>query len=289
MKYLALHFHIQCDENLLVAARELLAVTAAEAGCESFEDTGDGLKAYVQKDAFREDALQEGVRNFFLQDVGITWDVEQAADEDWNSTWEEEGFSPIVIAGRLTVADYRHPERCPEEDRQSGNVVWIDARNAFGTGTHETTRMMLTALTAMNLAGKKVLDCGCGTGILGIAASMRGALSVTAYDIDSWSVENTRHNAAINGAGGITAMEGDASVLKGDMRFDVVMANINRNILLQDMPRFRQVMNDDALLLISGFYESDIPLLLEKARTLGLEETERDAEGDWRMLVFRTQ
>ena len=154
---------------------------------------------------------------------------------------------------------------------------------AFGTGTHETTRMICRMLMGMDLKGRRVLDCGSGTGILGICALKLGADSCTAYDIDEWSTDNTRHNAVINHVDDrLEALCGDATLLDGiDGQFDVVMANINRNILLQDMPRFAAKMKPGAMLIMSGFYQQDVPMLTEKAESLGLTTVATVNDGEW--------
>lgn len=165
--------------------------------------------------------------------------------------------------------------------------IAIDARLAFGTGTHETTQMMVSTLLGMNLRGKRVLDCGCGTGILGIVASKLGAAGVVAYDIDEWSVSNTRHNAQLNGVGNIEVRLGDSGVLASyPPTFDVAMANINRNILLQDMDRIASRLAQGGRLVLSGFYEEDVPLLTQKADTLGLKLVGKRSYDGWQCIVL---
>ena len=160
---------------------------------------------------------------------------------------------------------------------------------AFGTGTHETTRMICSTLLDMDLQGKRVLDCGCGTGILGICALKLGADSCVGYDIDEWSADNTRHNAVINHVDDrLTSLCGDSSVLSDYVaEFDVVLANINRNILLADMPHFVRVMKPGATLILSGFYEADCALLSSKAQQLGLKLISTRTDGDWASMVFQ--
>jgi ribosomal protein L11 methyltransferase len=167
-------------------------------------------------------------------------------------------------------------------------MIEIDAHLAFGTGTHETTRMICGMLLDMQLQDQHVLDCGCGTGILGICALKLGAASVVGYDIDEWSADNTRHNAVINRVDDrLSSLCGDASVLSGfGAEFNVVMANINRNILLNDMERFRSVMAPKAQLILSGFYKNDCALLESKAQTLGLSLKATRTDGDWACLLF---
>ena len=170
-------------------------------------------------------------------------------------------------------------------------MIEIDAHMAFGTGTHETTRMICRQLLSMPLEGLRVLDCGCGTGILGICALKLGASSCVGYDIDEWSADNTRHNAVINHVDDrLEALCGDASVLSGfTTEFNVVLANINRNILLQDMERFVSVMAPGATLILSGFYQSDCDLLTQKAQELGLHPTLVTTDGDWACCVFTSR
>jgi ribosomal protein L11 methyltransferase len=167
-------------------------------------------------------------------------------------------------------------------------MIEIDAHLAFGTGTHETTRMICATLLGTPLKGKRVLDCGCGTGILGICALKLGAAQCTAYDIDEWSVDNTRHNSIINQVDSLlTVMHGDASLLDSQqVSFDLVMANINRNILLQDMSRFVSVMAPGSTLLLSGFYEEDCEMLTHAAQACGLTLKGKKQDDAWAMLIF---
>ena len=165
--------------------------------------------------------------------------------------------------------------------------VFIQARQAFGTGTHQTTQMIISTLLSLQLHGKRVLDCGCGTGILGIVASKLGANNVMAYDIDEWSVENTRHNAQLNNADNIKVLQGDASIVTHfNEKFDVIVANINRNILLHDMPMFKRVLANNGILILSGFYANDVPLLEQKAAPLNLTLTEVKEKDEWRACIF---
>jgi len=302
MKYYEVTFTISpCSQD----ARDILSALAGEAGFETFEETDDGLLGYVQQQLFDASILDAALESFPLGDTQIIYKVNEAEDRDWNEQWEQEGFAPIEVKrntedgeremgdGRwntLVIHDGRHlPDNMQFADNQQQIAIEIDAHLAFGTGTHETTRMICGMLLDMDVEGKHVLDCGCGTGILGICALKLGANHCTAYDIDEWSVDNTRHNAVINLVDNrLTVMHGDAAILDTlDTKFDIVMANINRNILLQDMERFVSVMNNGATLILSGFYESDIPLLKEKAKSLGLtlEQTRQDA--DWACMVLQ--
>jgi len=291
MKYKEVSFTVSCPQELLQTARELLADMAGDAGCESFVDTDEGLNGYVQNELYDADALAASVADFPLQDTTITYTVADAEDKDWNAAWEEEGFEPIVIDDRVIVYDASHTtlnQLSSYIGEHHPITIGIDAKLAFGTGTHETTRMIIANLLKMELEGTRVLDCGCGTGILGIAASMLGAHEVTAYDIDEWSVENTKHNAEINGIGNLSVYHGNSSVLSHiSGLYDVVIANINRNILLDDMPRFKEMMKGSATLILSGFYEADVPILAEKAKECGLVITSTTVENDWCQVAFR--
>ena len=290
MKYFETIFTIQpCSQD----ARDILSAMSAEAGFETFEETETGLKGYVQQALFDRDALDAAIGCFPIEGTTITYTVNEAEEKDWNEQWEQEGFEPIVINGDTTAADNRptviiHDGRHLPEVESDATMIEIDAKMAFGTGTHETTRMICTALATIDLQGKRMLDCGCGTGILGICALKLGATFCTAYDIDEWSVDNTRHNAVINLVDSrLQVLHGDASILDTlTDRYDIVAANINRNILLQDMPRFVEKMHTGSLLLLSGFYQSDCPQLQEKAEACALVLQDVKTDGEWTMMVF---
>ena len=301
MKYFEVEFTLTpCSQ----VAQDLLSALAGEAGFETFEETETGLTGYVQQSLLDESALQQTIDGFPLEDTHITYKVREAEDRDWNEQWEQEGFEPIVIRGRWKVENGKRNEKSGEtlvihdgrhlpthlSPLSTHLSIEIDAHLAFGTGTHETTQMICETLLERNMKDKWVLDCGCGTGILGICALKLGAEKCLAYDIDEWSVDNTRHNAVINQVDDrLTPLHGDATLLDAVAeRFDVVLANINRNILLQDMERFVRVMAPQATLVLSGFYESDCALLEEKASSLGLMLQETKKNREWRCLKFQT-
>jgi len=288
MRYYSSTFHIECsDTNLLQAARELLADALGEGGYEAFEDTPDGIIGYVQEDNYDESAVKEAIATFPLGDVTITYSTESVPDQNWNAAWEEEGFEPIEVKKVVTIYDAHHTS---DPDIFSTPLnIGIEARNAFGTGNHETTRLMVESILEQPLDGRRVLDCGCGTGILAITALRCGAKEAVAFDIDEWSAENTRHNAELNGVGDrIEVLCGDAHVLSHvEGIFDVILANINRNILLEDMPRYHDVLTRGGALILSGFYEEDAPLLLKKAEAMGLHEISRKTDNGWCSLAFQ--
>lgn len=290
MKYYEVEITITpCSQD----ARDLLSALSAEAGFETFEETPTGLLAYVQQSLFDEEALKNVILDFPIAGTHIIYKVREAEDRDWNEQWEQEGFEPIEVKSQkedgrgIIIHDGRHLGNLQFDHLLF--TIEIDARLAFGTGTHETTRMICATLLDMDLQGKRILDCGCGTGILGICALKLGADSCVGYDIDEWSADNTRHNAVINHVDErLTSLCGDSSVLDTlEGKFDLVLANINRNILLQDMPRFVNMMSPGATLILSGFYESDCTLLESKAQQLGLKLTATKTDGDWACMVFQ--
>ena len=279
MKYFEVDFTIS---PYSADASDVLAAMAGEAGFETFEETETGLKGYVQQSLFDVSVLKTALEDFPFEDTTISYDIREAEDRDWNEQWEQEGFEPIVISENLIIHDGRHlPDSTPDI------AIEIDAKLAFGTGTHETTRMICSTLLELQPKGR-VLDCGTGTGILSICALKLGAQEAIGYDIDEWSVDNARHNAVINQVDDrFTSLLGDASILnKVEGTFDLVMANINRNILLNDMPQFVSKMNAGATLILSGFYTDDCQLLIEKAQTLGLTLQQQKEDQQWACLVL---
>ena len=305
MKYFEAEFVIS---PLSPDATDLLAALAGEAGFESFEETPTGLKGYVQQQLFDHSTLETALADFPFDNVDITYTIREAEDRDWNEQWEQEGFDPIVVSRSeecgvrsentlegIIIHDGRHlPADVSSLHTPHSTLleIEIDARQAFGTGTHETTRMicseLISLLTPHSTLPERVLDCGTGTGILSICALKLGATEAVGYDIDEWSVDNARHNAVINRVDDrFTSLLGDATILnKVEGTFNLVLANINRNILLADMPALRQKMAPGATLILSGFYTSDCPMLIDKAATLGLTLQKQKEDHDWACLVF---
>ena len=284
MRYYEVKFNINPDTPV---ARDIVAALAGEAGFESFDDSGEVLCGYVKTEDFDRTALDKSLSEFPIEGVSVTYSLAETSDEDWNATWEDNGFEPIIIADKCVIYNAKDADRINADPSMPSLRIAIDATQAFGTGTHETTQIMVENLMATEIKGKSVLDCGCGTGILGIAAKKLGAAHVVGYDIDDWSVRNAMHNAEINGVE-MEVLEGDKRVLSHVCGvFDIVLANINRNILLADMPDMRDIMGADTTLIISGFYEEDIPQLLEKAQELKLTEVGRRTKGQWASLMLK--
>jgi len=295
MKYIAVDFTITCQPDQLQTARDILSQLAAECGFESFEDTPHGVTGYIQSSLYSTSALDDMLALFPLQDCSIAFHAESVPDLDWNATWEAQGFDPIEVADRLVVYDARRG--MPQVENPDMIKIAIEPRLSFGSGTHATTQMMLRQLCQRPLQGQRVLDCGCGTGILSIAAAKLGATQVVGYDIDEWSVENAIHNAKLNHVVNSVSpnsqfpifnfqfLHGDATVLSSlDTTFDVIVANIHLNILMADMPAYRAKMAPKGRLLLSGFYEADAPQLIERATKFGLHCTASDSIDGWNLL-----
>lgn len=282
MKYFEVDFQLS---PLSQDACDILAALTADAGFESFEETQHGIRGYVQQPLLDRQALEDIVNNFPIMGTNIIYTINKAEDKDWNEQWDQEGFEPIIVGNnRLAIHDGRHLPSQPADIS-----VEIDARLAFGTGTHETTQMICEWMLDMPMKGLGVMDAGCGTGILGIVALKLKASHVTAYDIDEWSSDNTRHNAVINRVDSqLSVYCGDASLLDSKTAdYDLVLANINRNILLNDMPRFCQIMKQDAKLILSGFYTEDIPLLEARGKELGLTLTGAKNRDKWASIIMQ--
>lgn len=287
MKYYVANFDIECAEEMLQPARELLSAAACEAGFEAFEDTDNGIAGYVQRPLYDKEALDAAIADYMPEGTQVTYNIEEVPDQDWNQGWEDQGFEPIGVSDHLVIYDAKHTDMSMFAGDDGVMRIFIEARNAFGTGTHQTTRMILRRLLGMDLTGKSVLDCGCGTGILGIVALRLGANRVLGYDIDEWSSENAKHNAALNGVNNLDVLLGDASVLDGvKEEFDVVIANINRNILLNDMTAFRSHLKTGGRLILSGFYETDVPMLEQAAQSNGLTIIDVVTDGEWACAMF---
>lgn len=284
MEYCEVDFEISSPAAIWQDACDLLAAMAGDIGFEAFEETGKGIKGYVQKHLFDLRKTDRMIADFPMEDVSVSYTVTDAERKDWNEEWERGGFEPIDIDGICCIHDGKHIPR-----RSYKVTVEINARLAFGTGLHETTRLMLSLLASTEIEGKVVADCGCGTGILGITALKCGAKRVFGYDIDEWSVDNARHNAAINGvADKYTTMLGNASVLLcHENEFDIALANINRNVLMADMGIYANALKAGGTLALSGFYIEDIPLVKRKAADMKLIVEMERHDNDWAMLAFK--
>lgn len=278
MKYMEVTFGTQpCNETVT----DVVSALAGEIGFDSFVDCEGGVRGYIQQALYDEAALKEMVDSFPLPDVRITYRVQEAEDKNWNEEWEKNFFQPIVIEGRCCIHSTFHKDT-PHTEYE----ILINPQMAFGTGHHETTSSIIGELLEADLQGKSVLDMGCGTSILAILASMRGADRVTAIDIDEWCVNNSKDNIALNNRQNIEVLLGDAHLLEHRPPFDVIIANINRNILLADLPHYVGCMHPGSEIYMSGFYVEDIPAIREKAEHLGLTFVHHREKNRWVAVKF---
>ncbi|MDL2212954.1 50S ribosomal protein L11 methyltransferase [Bacteroides sp. OttesenSCG-928-D19] len=278
MKYLEFQFHTTpCTETV----NDVLSAVLAEAGFDSFTDNDLGINAYILKELFDEKILEDTLRYFPLENTQITYTWKEAEDKDWNEEWEKNYFQPIVIDDRCVVHSTFH-QNIPQVEYD----ILINPQMAFGTGHHETTSLIISELLNMNLENKSVLDMGCGTSILAILARMRGAKPITAIDIDDWCVQNSKENIELNHLTDIKVELGDAGLIGQRGPFDIIIANINRNILLNDMHHYVENLNPGGELYMSGFYVEDIPLIKEKAESLGLTFGHHKEKNNWAAVKF---
>ena len=297
MKYFEVKFHITSAE--VGIASNILSALLADEGFETFEPTDDGLLAWVQQSIYSKEGVERAIGGFPLPDTRITYTVSEAPDENWNRQWEQEGFRPIVISdgGKpiIVIHDTAHDD-VPEAQYD----IRINPCQAFGTGSHETTRMIMRQLLAMPMSGRYVVDAGTGTGILAILCRMLGAAHVFAYDIDEWSVRNAQANLLLNDIHEAVEVHlGDSRVLPVQETLaepwaqaisfapTLLIANINRNILLADMPRFSDSLSPEGELLLSGFYTEDVPILLKEAENHGLHPILQSQDSNWALLLLK--
>ncbi|MBQ8223924.1 MAG: 50S ribosomal protein L11 methyltransferase [Bacteroides sp.] len=279
MKYLEFNFRTEpCNE----VVNDVLSAVLAEVGFESFVEQTDGISAYIQEALFDAETVKQAIADYPLPDTIINYEYREAEDKDWNEEWEKNFFQPIVIGERCVIHSTFHQD-VPKAEYD----IVINPQMAFGTGHHETTSLIISELLESNLQGKHVLDMGCGTSILAILARMRGAEKCTAIDIDEWCVRNSKENIELNGVDGIEVFLGDATILADKGPFEVVIANINRNILLADMHSYVARMTPRGELLMSGFYVDDIPALRSEAERLGLNFIGHKEKNRWAAVRFR--
>lgn len=258
--------------------RDILIYYLGEEGpYDSFEETRDGLKAYVPMEQYDVAFLQSVVHD---ECVGceVNLSMQEMPDRNWNEEWERQ-HQPVLVDDFCWVRAPFHPHR---DDVQY--EIEIEPKMSFGTAHHQTTYMMLSLLRDEAMEKKRVLDMGSGTAVLAILARMKGAAYVEAIDNDEWAYRNAQENVERNGCGDIVCLLGDSSLLTADKHFDIIIANINRNILLRDMAAYAAVLADGGTLLLSGFYQNDVASLVEKASTLGLTLADQRSRDGWQAL-----
>ncbi len=271
--YIGYHFSVEPKE----LGSEILIAELGETAFESFIETENGLSAYVQKELWNENILDD-IQILHSEEFTISYTIEEIEQVNWNEEWEK-NFEPIDIDGICQIRAPFHEKNDAKYD------IVIEPKMSFGTGHHETTFMMAQHLLETDVTGMKALDMGCGTAILAILAEMRGAQPIDAIDIDNWCYLNSIENAERNNCKHITVYEGDASLLV-DQKYDLIIANINRNILLNDMQAYVNCLNKGGLLLLSGFYEEDIPFIDASCTEKGLTYVKKFQKNNWVSLKY---
>lgn len=272
--YIAYYFEVEP----LSPGVEILIAELGYAGFESFVETPKGVTAYIQK----KEHLPTMLENIFIlqnTSFSIQYSFEEIEQVNWNTKWEE-NFHPILVDDRCAV-------RAPFHEKSSAAYdIVIEPKMSFGTGHHETTHMMIQFILDTDFNDKTVLDMGCGTGVLAILAEMKGATTVEAIDIDQWCFLNSIENVERNSCQHIKVSKGDARILKSK-KFDIIIANINRNILIQDIPTYATCLNANGLLFLSGFYNNDIPMIQEVCADYNLSLESQISRNDWVALKFK--
>ncbi len=271
MNFIQVDFSIEPYEEYIA---DILAAELGEMGFDTFVPTSVGMEAFVAENTFNENELQALLSDFVIETT-INYTVTKIESKNWNEEWEKHYFEPIIIENECVIHSSFH-KNVP---KATYDIV-IDPKMSFGTGHHETTSLVIGELLNMELTGKKVLDMGCGTSVLAILAAMRGATDLLAIDIDSWCTENSIENIALNNVSGIEVKQGGAELLTG-LHFDIILANINRNILLADMEKYATCLSTDGELYMSGFYSEDIPLIEAEANRNGLYLVKSRLKNNW--------
>lgn len=268
MTYLEFQFSIAP----LQPASDIIIAELSEIGFESFVEHESGLTAYISESKFDEREL-DTIHVLSSDEFTIEWTSKSVAQQNWNEEWEK-SFNPIVVDERCMVRAPFHQKSNVDYD------IIIEPKMSFGTGHHETTHMMLSHILDNDFKNKKVLDMGCGTGVLAILAEMRGATNLEAIDIDNWCYLNSIENAERNNCKKIEVFEGDSDLISGK-KYDIILANINRNILLEDIPIYASSLNNKGLLFLSGFYSSDLDMISQKCKAFNLQFEKKLEKNNW--------
>ena len=271
MNFIQVDFSFEAFEEFMA---DILAAELAEIGFDSFVPCENGMQAFIPETKFNENSLKDAINNYPFE-VAISYEIVTVASKNWNEEWEKHYFEPIVIGEECVIHSSFH-----KDIPVAKYDIIIDPKMSFGTGHHETTSLVIGEILKMNLTNKKVLDMGCGTAVLAILAAMRGASELLAIDIDSWCTENSLENIALNKVSGIEVKLGGAELLDG-LHFDIILANINRNILLADMEKYAACLTTGGELYMSGFYKADIPVIEAELNRNGLELIDFKEKNNW--------
>jgi ribosomal protein L11 methyltransferase len=273
MEYLKFIFSVEP----VIPGNEILIAYLGDKGFESFTENENGFDAFIQKNDFKIEMLPN-LNDF--EGLNFSFEKEDIAAQNWNQEWEK-NFSPVEVEDKILI-------RAPFHPKPSSSVldIVIMPKMSFGTGHHDTTWLMCNNIFQLKLNGKCMLDMGCGTGVLAILGRKLGASRVLGIDIDDWSIENSRENCEVNGVSDIEILKGDSGIL-GVEKFDVIAANINRNVLMNDIPIYSSVLNNDGTLLLSGFFETDFPKLISLAENNGLTLNQSQTRNNWGILMLQ--
>ena len=267
---------VKCGEDFT----EILMAELAEAGFDSFIETNDGFEAYVEMEQY-DKGLVPVVIEKYKSVTPLTIEADRVEKQNWNEEWEK-NYEPVIVDGRCRIRASFHPSNSQYE-----REIIITPKMSFGTGHHQTTYLMLRHQLDIGFRNKRVMDAGCGTAILSIMASLSGASEVFAFDIDDWSIENGSENISENGCSNITLQKGKIGELNIQGKFDIILANINKNVLLAEINVYQTFMRENGLLLISGFYVDDIDELVRECERFAMVEERREEKDNWASLQFR--
>ncbi len=274
MDYMEVTFSLRDNST----GMDILPAYLSEIGYESFMEADENLKAYIPADLFQKDKLTE-LTDTLPSDLRFSFLVKTIKDQNWNEVWES-NFEPVRIKDTVYV---RAPFHKPD-GKARYNII-IEPQMSFGTAHHETTSLLLELMLEENMTGKAVLDMGCGTGILAIFAEMLGASEIAAIDNDEWAYRNSLENVVKNKCKKISVHLGDAEIL-GNMRFDIILANINRNVIINDMAEYAKHLKTGGAILFSGFYSEDLPLVEISAKNSGLTAVKVSTKNNWIAVRF---
>ncbi|MDE5844606.1 MAG: 50S ribosomal protein L11 methyltransferase [Muribaculaceae bacterium] len=267
-----------CSETVT----DILAQFLSEAGYESFVADDNGLTSYIKNELFDPAAVAEIIDTFPIENIKMDISDTFVEGRDWNSEWEQHYFKPIIVNGQCVIHSSFHKD-IPEAQYD----IVIDPKMAFGTGHHQTTSLIIERLLAMDLDNKSVIDMGTGTGILAILAAMRGARPITAIEIDPMAHVNAVENVKLNGHPEIDVILGDASALSNVQPADILLANINRNIIVGDMESYSKALKTGGTMILSGFYEDDIPVVVNAAKQYALKQIDYTTRDRWASLSLK--
>jgi len=259
---------------------DILIAEISQAGFDSFLENENGFEAYAEVDRFDQSRVDE-IKNKYNQVTPLSFSWDRIEKKNWNEEWEK-SYEPIIVDDRCVIRAEFH-----QIEKEYPYTITITPKMSFGTGHHQTTYLMIKAQMDMDHKNKMVMDAGCGTAILSIMASKLGAKKVEAFDIDEWSVINGKENIAVNNCEHITIRQGMISELTFEDNYDVILANINKNILLHELPQYVSYLNPDGFVLLSGFYERDIPDLMERAHQYQLKHISSNVRENWASLLLQ--